>query len=126
MARTTRIDTQRLDLAGFEAWLRTQLPGPAFAAVLTVVLQMIRALFEQNTQLRARILGRSLKAKPPSERLSALERQLAFGFLVPVNDVTPTATLHASGGEPDNSTPKDRPRRSPRAKQPLPKHIAVI
>jgi transposase len=126
MARATRIDTQRLDLAGFEAWLRSQLPGPAFAAVLTVVLQMIRALFEQNTQLRARILGRSLKAKPPSERLSALERQLAFGFLVPVNDVTPTATPHASGSEPDKSEPKDPPRRSPRAKQPLPKHIAVI
>src|SRR5215211_803864 len=100
MTRAPRIDTRRLDLGGFEAWLRAQLTGHVAAAVLTVVLQVIRALFAQNAQLRARILGR--RVKPPSERLSALERQLAFGFVVPSNDVTPpTASAPPPSGGAD-------------------------
>ena len=61
--RAPRLDTHHVDLAGFEAWLRGQLVGPAFSAVIVVVVQMIRALFQQNTELRARIQGR--RSKPP-------------------------------------------------------------
>ncbi len=107
MARATRIDTRRLDLDGFEAWLRAQLTGRAAAAVLTVVLQLIRTLFAQNTQLRARILGR--RTKPPSERLSALERQLAFGFSVPSNDVAPAAPAAPPPGGAAAPAPEKRP-----------------
>jgi transposase len=118
--RATRIDAHRLDLAGFEAWLRAQLPGRAVAAALVVVLQVVRALFAQNTQLRARILGR--RPKPPSERLSAVEQQLAFRFAVPVNDVTP-----APRSNTDARADKARTRRrSGRTRLPLPSTIATI
>jgi hypothetical protein len=70
--RAPRLDTHHVDLAGFEAWLRGQLVGPAFSAVIVVVVQMIRALFQQNTELRARIQGRRIK--PPSEVLDVVER----------------------------------------------------
>jgi transposase len=122
MARTGRIDAQRLDLGGFEAWLRAQLVGPALAAVLTAVLHVIRALVAQNTQLRLRILGR--RPKPPSERLAALERQLAFGFDVPGNDVAPAAS--SGTGAQDEPTPDARARRPRGKRQPLPKHLAVV
>ena len=64
MARAPRIDTKRLDVDGFEAWLRSQLSGAALTAVVVVIMQVVRALFAQNTQLRQRVLGRH--AKPPS------------------------------------------------------------
>lgn len=124
MARVGRIDAQRLDLGGVEAWLRAQLAGPALAAVLTVVLQVIRALFAQNTQLRMRILGR--RPKPPSERLAALERQLAFGFAVPVNDVAPAEPAAADAAPPASGVPAERTRRPRGKRQPLPTHLAVI
>src|SRR5207253_4824738 len=124
MARATRIDTQRLDLSGFEAWLRAQLAGPALAAVLAVVLQVIRALFEQNTQLRARVLGR--RPKPPSERLDAVEKQLAFAFTLPANDVLAPPAV-APAPQPAGDAQPDKPARKPRrTRKPLPKHIAVI
>lgn len=107
--RPPRVDVQSVDLAGFEAWLRTQLVGPAFAAVIVVVLQMIRALFEQNTQLRMRLAGRR-PTPPPSERMRALERQLAFAFFVPSNEVasnTPNPAETASSP----ATPDPPPRR---------------
>lgn len=124
MARAPRIDTHRLDLAGFEAWLRAQLTGPAVAAVLVVVLQVIRALFAQNTQLRARILGR--RPKPPSERLAAVERQLAFTFVVPGNDVAPTASPPTAQDAPaDDEAPPAR-RRSRRSRDRLPPSVGII
>jgi transposase len=101
MARAPRIDTKRLDLSGFEAWLRAQLTGRALAAVVVVILQIVRALFEQNTQLRQRLLG--ARKKPPSERLDAIERQVAFAFAIPQNDVTP-------GAKSPPSAPSDRGR----------------
>lgn len=124
--RAPRLDTQHVDLAGFEAWLRSQLVGPAFSAVVVVVVQMIRALFEQNTELRARILGR--RPKPPSERLDVVERQLSFAFAVPSNDVAPAPAGEASdatapqpaGDEATGERPKPRPRKR------LPRHLACV
>jgi transposase len=125
MARAPRIDTKRLDLAGFEAWLRAQLPGRALSAVVAVVLQVIRVLFEQNTQLRQRILGR--RPKPPSERLSAIERQIAFTFAVPENDVRPEGT---PSSEPSAESPKPKGKGGNRGKRgvngPLPKSIGTV
>lgn len=124
MAHGTRIDVKRLDLGGFEAWLRSQLPGTMFTALVVVVLQVIRALFAQNTQLRERILGRRLK--PPSERLSVVKRQLAFTFVVPANDVAPSPNATPS---PDPAIAKPAGEKRPRAgrtRKPLPKNIAVI
>ena len=92
--RAPRLDTHHVDLAGFEAWLRGQLVGPAFSAVIVVVVQMIRALFQQNTELRARIQGRRIK--PPSEVLDVVERQLSFAFAIPSNDVSTTASSEAT------------------------------
>jgi len=128
--RAPRLDTQHVDLAGFEAWLRGQLVGPAFSAVVVVVLQMIRALFEQNTELRARILGR--RPKPPSERLDVVERQLSFAFAIPSNDVVPAPAGEASGASDmataaagdDEATRKKRAK--PRPRQRLPSHLASI
>lgn len=121
--RAPRVDTQQVDLDGFESWLRGQLVGPAFAAVVTVVLQMIRALFTQNTQLRMRLQGR--RPKPPSERFAVLDRQLAFAFMVPTNDVTPAAQI-----SPPTSAPSGEPEKKPRAKPtprgPIPKGLPVI
>jgi transposase len=122
MARAPRIDTQRLDLAGFEAWLRAQLTGPGVAAVLVVVLQVIRALFAQNTQLRARILGRRLK--PPSERLAAVERQLAFTFVVPGNDIVPAGPPPPPRPPPE--TAAKPARRGRRSRERLPPSIGVV
>jgi transposase len=122
MARGPRIDTTRLDLDGFEAWLRGQLSGSAFAAVVLVIMQILRALFAQNTQLRVRLLGG--RAKPPSERLSAVRKQLAFGFAVPANDVTPTPAA-----KPQDTEQKQRTRKAHhggRKRTPLPAHIAVV
>lgn len=124
--RAPRLDPQHVDLAGFEAWLRSQLVGPAFSAVVVVVVQMIRALFEQNIELRARILGR--RPKPPSERLDVVERQLSFAFATPSNDVAPAPAGEASGAtapppEGDEATgerPKPRPRKR------LPRHLACV
>jgi transposase len=124
MARGHRIDTQRLDLSGFEAWLRSQLTGSALAAVVVVIMQIVRALFEQNTQLRSRILGRRLK--PPSERLSALERQIAFQFTLPVNDVAPSAAAPASVDDAKANASEPKSNRSSRTRKPLPKHIASV
>jgi transposase len=101
MARAPRIDTKRLDLSGFEAWLRAQLTGRALSAVVVVILQIVRALFEQNTQLRQRLLGG--RKKPPSERLDAIERQVAFAFALPQNDV-------ASGTKSRGDAPSNRGR----------------
>lgn len=115
--RAPRLDPAHVDLAGFEAWLRSQLVGPAFAAVVGVVLQMIRALFAQNLQLRQRLAGR--RPKPPSERLAAVEKQLAFAFGVPGNDVTPAAPTPASAA-PDESKPAPKPRAKPTPRGPLP------
>ena len=81
--RAPRISPKDLDLSAFEAWLRGQLAGPAFAAVITVVLQVVRALFANNTLLRARIAGRPVR--PPNERLASLERQLAVSSPTPTN-----------------------------------------
>ena len=55
--RAPRPDPHHVDLAGFEAWLRSQLVGPGMSAVVVVVLQVIRALFAQNQQLRIRLAG---------------------------------------------------------------------
>ena len=38
--RPPRVDVQSVDLAGFEAWLRTQLVGPAFAAVIGPLVEV--------------------------------------------------------------------------------------
>ncbi len=113
--RAPRLDPNHVDLAGFEAWLREQLPGPAFAAVLALVLQVIRVLFEQNTLLRARINGR--RPKPPSEKLAAVERQLRFAFAIPTNDVTAGAAgaAHEAADEGDKGA-KEEPEKKPRAK----------
>jgi transposase len=124
--RAPRIDTKQLDLAGFEAWLRAQLQGSALAAVLVVVLQIVRALFEQNTQLRQRIAG--YRSKPPSERLRAVEKQLAFGFAVPQNDIQPT---DSTSSEDSGDGPRPKPKRggskgSRGTRRPLPKTIATI
>jgi len=123
--RAPRIDTQRVDLVGFEAWLREQLPGPTFAAVLVLVLQVIRALFEQNTSLRARINGR--RPKPPSEKLATIEKQLQFGFMVPIDDDTPRAAAGASAagdtsGEGEKE-PEKKPRAPPKPRACLPSHM---
>ena len=112
--RAPRLDPNHVDLAAFEAWLRAQLPGPAFAAVLALVLQVIRVLFEQNTLLRARINGR--RPKPPSEKLATIERQLQFSFAVPINDVTAGAAAGAAreaAGEGDQGA-KEEPEKSNR------------
>ncbi len=122
--RPPRVDVQSVDLAGFEAWLRTQLVGPAFAAVIVVVLQMIRALFEQNTQLRMRLAGRR-PTPPPSERMRALERQLAFAFFVPSNEVassTPSPAETASSP----ATPDPPRRRPPNRRGPLTPGLPVV
>ncbi|MCC6644775.1 MAG: IS66 family transposase [Polyangiaceae bacterium] len=111
--RAPRISPKDLDLSAFEAWLRGQLAGAAFAAVVAVVLQVIRALFAQNLQLRARIAGRS--ARPPSERLARVERQLSFGFALPTNDVAPAVAAAA-----DPAT-KDPPRERPPRPKPRPR-----
>ncbi len=124
MARSTRIDATRLDLDGFEAWLRAQLPGTKFAALVVVVLQVIRALFAQNAQLRQRILGR--RSKPPSERFSAVKRQLAFTFTPPANDVAPAPGATVSSDETTENTADKKPRRSGRTRKPLPKNIAIV
>ena len=128
MARAPRIDVKRLDLTGFEAWLRAQLSGSALSAVLAVVLQIVRALFEQNTQLRQRILGR--RPKPPSERLEFVQRQIAFRFAVPTNDVQPNANPGAAADGEATPPPKsDKPKgnRGVRGvRQPLPKSICTI
>jgi transposase len=123
--RAPRIDTQRVDLVGFEAWLREQVPGPTFAAVLVLVLQVIRALFEQNTSLRARINGR--RPKPPSEKLATIEKQLQFGFMVPIDDDTPRAAAGASAagdtsGEGEKE-PEKKPRAPPKPRACLPSHM---
>lgn len=129
--RAPRLNTQMVDLAGFEAWLRSQLVGPAFSAVVVVVVQMIRALFEQNTELRARILGR--RPKPPSERTGVVERQLSFAFAIPGNDVVPAPAGEASGasdrattadGHDDEATKKKRPKPQPRKR--LPSHLGSV
>lgn len=125
--RAPRLDTHHVDLVGFEAWLRGQLVGPAFHAVVVVVVQMIRALFAQNTELRARIAGR--RPQPPSERLDFVARQLSFAFAIPSNDVAPTASsaapdASATPGDDDEATKKKRAK--PRPRQPLPSHIACI
>ncbi len=128
--RAPRLDPNHVDLAGFEAWLRAQLPGPAFAAVLALVLQVIRVLFEQNTLLRARINGRRPKA--PSEKLTALERQLRFSFAIPTNDVTEGAKAGAAreaAGEGDQGTkekPEKRPRAKPKPRECLPEHLGRV
>ena len=125
--RAPRISTKDLDLSAFEAWLRGQLVGPTFAAVITVVLQIVRALFAQNTLLRARIAGRA--AQPPGERLARLERQLAFAFTMPTNDLTPDAQAKPrDGDEPAKDKPaKDKPARSkPRPRQKLPDGLPEI
>ena len=126
MARAPRIDVRRLDLAGFEAWLRDQLQGSALSAVLVVILQIVRALFEQNTQLRQRILGR--RPKPPSERLEVVERQVAFKFGVPVNDVQPTSS--SADGAPGTNDPTEKKRNRKRGvrgvRRPLPQTIATV
>lgn len=111
--RAPRISPRDLDLSAFEAWLRGQLAGAAFAAVVAVVLQVIRALFAQNVQLRARIAGRS--TRPPSERLTRVERQLAFAFVLPTNDVAPTATADPATKDPQRERPP-RPKPRPRTK----------
>ena len=121
--RAPRVDTQQVDLDGFESWLRGQLAGPAFAAVVTVVLQMIRALFTQNTQLRVRLQGR--RPKPPSERFAVLDRQLAFAFMVPTNDVTPAAGTPTPGSAPSGE-PEKKPRAKPTPRGPIPKGLPVI
>lgn len=125
--RAPRLDTQHVDLAGFEAWLRGQLVDRVFHAVVVVVMQMIRALFAQNTELRARLAGR--RAKPPSERLDFVERQLAFAFAIPSNDVAPTTTsepTEASATGDDDDEAKKKKRAKPHPRQPLPSHIPLI
>jgi transposase len=123
MKRAPRVDAKRLDLSGFEAWLRSQLSGAMFAAVVTAVLQIVRALFEQNTQLRQRILAR--RTKPPSERLSAVERQMQFEFAVPANDLVP-APGRAGAGSNATDESSSKTRRRSGGRQPLPKHITVV
>jgi transposase len=126
MTRAPRIDTKRLDLAGFEAWLRDQLQGSALSAVLVVIVQVVRALFEQNTQLRQRILGR--RPKPPSERLAAIERQIAFKFQVPSNDVQPDAIQSADSprANAEQADPKKGKRGVRGVRRPLPPTIGTI
>ena len=121
--RTPRISTKDLDLSAFEAWLRGQLAGAAFAAVITVVLHVIRALFAQNTLLRTRLAGRA--TRPPSERLARVERQLAFAFALPTNDLTPRAD--APSTDPATAPPKDKPPRGkPRPRQKVPQGLPEI
>lgn len=129
--RAPRLDPNHVDLAAFEAWLRAQLPGPAFAAVLALVLQVLRVLFEQNTLLRARINGR--RPKPPSEKLAPLERQLQFSFAIPTNDVTAGAAGDARGaageGEGDQGAkqePEKKPRAKPKARAKLPPGLGRV
>ena len=121
-----RFDVKHVDLAAFEAWLRDALPGVAFRAVVVVIVQMIRALFEQNTQLRDRILGRRLK--PPSERLAVVERQISFAFAIPNNDVAPAAAGASSDADAPSSgeDEKKKVRAKPRPRQKLPAHLARI
>lgn len=122
--RAPRFNTEQVDLAGFEAWLRGQLPGAAFAAVVTVVLQMLRALFAQNMQLRMRLAGR--RPTPPSERLAALARQLSFAFVLPGNDVAPTVPAAPSGQDASPPSGEKPPRSKPQPRQPLPPHLLRI
>jgi len=121
--RAPRVDTQLVDLDAFESWLRGQLAGPAFAAVVTVVLQMIRALFTQNAQLRMRLQGR--RPKPPSERFEVLDRQLAFAFAVPTNDVAPAAPTSPTGDAPTGE-PEMKPRAKPTPRGPIPKGLPIV
>ena len=90
------------------------------SAVVVVVLQVIRALFAQNQQLRIRLAGR--RPKPPSERLEAVERQLSFAFAVPHNDV---ATAPAPP-PPRNDEPATKPRPTRTPRPPIPKHLPEI
>jgi len=125
--RAPRISPKDLDLSAFEAWLRGQLAGPAFAAVITVVLQIVRALFAQNTLLRARIAGRSVR--PPNERLARLERQLAFSFATPTNDLTPGAQAKTGdgGGAAKDKPAKDKPAKDkPQPRKKLPDGLPEI
>ena len=123
-----RFDAEKVDLSAFEAWLRSQLVGPMFASVLVVILQMMRALFEQNLQLRMRLLAR--RAKPPSELLAKVERQLSFSFVLPGNDVvpsTPSRPAEPSDPTPARADPAENPPRSkPQPRQPLPDHLLRI
>lgn len=119
--RAPRISPKDLDIASFEAWLRGQLPGAVFAAVVTVVVQIVRALFTQNTLLRARLSGRG--PQPPSERLARIERQLAFAFALPTNDLTPRAKDAAPTTDPPREKP---PRAKPRPRQKLPDGLPVV
>jgi transposase len=116
--RAPRLSTRDLDLSAFEAWLRGQLTGATFGAVVTVVLQLVRALFTQNTLLRARLAGRAVR--PPSERLARIERQLAFAFALPGNDLTPRVA-----DPPTDTTPQPLeekpPRPKPRPRRKLPR-----
>jgi hypothetical protein len=94
--------------------------------VITVVLQIVRALFAQNTLLRARIAGRSVR--PPNERLARLERQLAFSFATPTNDLTPGAQAKSGdGGAAKDKSAKDKPAKDkPQPRKKLPDGLPEI
>jgi transposase len=98
--------------------------------VLVLVLQVIRALFEQNTLLRARINGR--RPKPPSEKLATIEKQLQFAFAVPTNDVTAsvaastTSDTSGEGGEKSEKEPEKKPRAKRKTSERLPPHLGRV
>lgn len=106
MAKTPRTDVTRLDLEGFERWLRGHLTSATFAFVLLTVMRVIRALFAENARLRASRAGKG--KQPPSERSAALAKQLAFVFAVPANDVCASGAPAQSGAEPPAKESKKR------------------
>lgn len=124
IVRMPRIKAEQVDLGAFEAWLRSQSLGPAFSGVIVVVLQMIHALFDQNLQLRMRLMSR--RPKPPSERLAALERQLSFVFMVPINNVAPTVQADPPAEGEQTAVGEKPPRRKPRPRAPIPDHIIRV
>ncbi len=71
MARAPRIDTKRLDLSGFEAWLRGQLSGSALSAVLVVVLQIVALACFATAYILSQLGGNAAPNATPQDKPAA-------------------------------------------------------
>jgi hypothetical protein len=113
---------QSPDLAQVRTWLERMVTALKFAELIAAVLMLVTRMRDLNTQL-TRQLAQSRRARPPSETLARIERQL----LLPLFGLSATPP---KAPPEDSKAPEPKRKKSRRGRHPgralLPAHLPRV
>jgi transposase len=121
---SSRVAPSNLD--ELKRWLEEMVKALAFARLVAAIVALVSRLTDVNAELTKQ-LAQLRRARPRSERLRAVEAQLAFAWAM---GSTPRDESSQPASEAPSSKPAKKPRQARKGKhpgrQPLPAHLERV